>query len=248
MIAHQRRTRILQYLDRHLRAEASELRRLTEVSSATLRRDLDFLESQDLLVRVHGAVLHPVAACEEPSLVQKRGSAVRAKERIGRYAAGLVSARATVFLDSGTTCLQVARHLREREDLTIVTNSLAVVAGHELFKARLVVLGGERRAISGALVGPITENCLEGIGADIAFIGASGLDTETGPGTTELTERRIKSVWIRSSRRAVVVSDATKWESAAAFAFSPWSEISDLVTDKPVPGGFRLQKTKVHIP
>ena len=247
MIAHERRSRILALLAERKRAEFSELLDLSGTSPATLRRDLDFLEGKDLLVRVHGAVLHHSAALGEPSLVQKAGLAVAAKRRIGEFAASLVSAGATVFVDSGTTCLEVARVLRERPDLTLVTNSLAVVAGHELFKARLVVIGGERRALSGALVGPLATEAVEGLRADIAFVGASGLDPGSGPGTTELGEKQIKVGWVARSRRRVLLCDAGKWESAAAFLFARWADFTDFVTDRQPPRDFAPKKLNIHI-
>jgi len=247
MIAHERRSRILAHVAKRLRAESAELLELTGASPATLRRDLDFLEAQDLLVRVHGAVLHPSAASGEPSLVQKAGEAVEAKRRIGAAAAALAGPGATVFVDSGTTCLEVARVLRERADLTIITNSLAVAAGHDLFKARLVVTGGERRALSGALVGPLADEALGGLRADVAFVGASGLDAAAGPGTTEPGERRIKAAWVAGARRAVLVCDAGKWAASAAFVFARWGDFTDFVTDRRPPAGFGPKKLKIHI-
>ena len=247
MIAHERHQRILAILEKRRRAGAAELQAATGASPATLRRDLEFLEGQDLVVRIHGAVLHPSVASAEPSLLQKSRSAVEAKRKMASVAAGLVPDRATVFVDSGTTCLEAARLLRVRPDLTIITNSLPVIAGHEQFRANLVVIGGERRALSGALVGNLASAGLIGLKADIALIGASGLDPVSGPGTTELLEREIKASWIKNARRTVLLCDAGKWASASALGFAKWGDISDLVTDRKPPTAFRPKTTKIHI-
>lgn len=106
MLAHTRHQKILAILDKRQRAGSAELQSATGVSSATLRRDLDFLERQDLVVRVHGAVLHPSVASAEPSLLQKSRSAVQAKRKIAAKSAALIPERAIVFIDSGTTCLE----------------------------------------------------------------------------------------------------------------------------------------------
>ncbi len=248
MFAHARHQKILAILDKRQRAGSAELQSATGASAATLRRDLDFLERQDLVVRVHGAVLHPSVASVEPSLLQKSRSAVQAKRRIAATAATLIPERAIVFIDSGTTCLEAARLLRSRPDLMLITNSLPVIAGHEQFRAKLIVIGGERRSLSGALVGPLAASGMSGLKADIALIGASGLDPVSGPGTTELLERDIKESWIRNARRSILLCDAGKWAAAAAVGFASWADVHDLVTDRKPPAQFHPKTTKTHIP
>ncbi len=247
MLAHARHEKILAILDRRRRASAAELQSATGASSATLRRDLDFLERQDLLVRVHGAVLHPSVASAEPNLLQKSRSAVEAKRKIAAAAADLVPDNAIVFIDSGTTCVEAARLLRSHPELVIITNSLPVIAAHEQFRAKLLVIGGERRAVSGALVGPLALAGMAGVKADIALIGASGLDPVSGPGSTELLERDIKVSWIRNTRRTILLCDAGKWASASAVGFAKWTDIDDFVTDRKPPTQFRPKTTKIHI-
>ena len=247
MIAQERQTKILALISKRQRLRFGELQDFTRCSAATLRRDLAFLEKQDLIVRVHGGVLHPQAAADEPSLVQKSRTAVAAKQRIAEVVAKLVPDSATVFIDSGTTCLEVARLLRQRPSLTIITNSLPVVAGHAQFQARLIVVGGEHRAISGALVGNLATSGFSRLRADFAVIGASGLDLNAGPGTTELLERDVKAGWLARSRRRVLACDASKWESAATFCFAGWDEWTDFVTDERPPAPLRAKGLRLHL-
>lgn len=247
MIAHERHSVILRQLAQKRRLRLSELEKLTEASPATLRRDVEFLDGQNLLVRMHGIVLHPSVAVREPSLLKKQCLAVRAKHRIGVHAAGLAEGAKTVFIDSGTTCLEVARQLRSNPELTIVTNSLPVIAGYPQFRSRLVVIGGEHRSISGALVGDSALEALSHWRADIAFVGASGLDPEAGPGTTELLEKSIKSAWLERARRRVLLCDATKWTSASSVIFAGWEKFTDFVTDRPAPANFHPKRLSLHI-
>lgn len=246
MIAHERQSMILRRLAQNQRVRLAELEKETQASPATLRRDVEFLASQNLLVRLHGAVLHPTVAAHEPSLLKKQNLAVLAKQRIGTLAASLAEGAKTVFIDSGTTCLEVARQLRSRPELTIVTNSLPVIAGYAQFKARLVVIGGEHRSISGALVGDSALEALSHWRADLAFVGASGLDPSAGPGTTELLEKSIKSAWLERARRRVLLCDATKWTSASSVLFAHWDKFTDFVTDHPAPANFRPKKLSLH--
>lgn len=247
MFAQARQTEILKFLREHQRLGFSELQELTGCSPATLRRDLTLLEEQNLLVRVHGGVLHPDAVAEEPSLLMKSQTAMTAKRQIAAMAAEMIPEHATVFIDSGTTCLEAARILRERADLTIITNSLPIIASHARFHARLIALGGEQRAISGALVGSLTTASLVHLRADIALIGASGLDLESGPGTTELLEKEIKSGWLARSRRRILLCDATKWASAATICFAEWDEFTDFITDKRPPVKFCPKTPTIHL-
>jgi DeoR/GlpR family transcriptional regulator of sugar metabolism len=247
MIAQERQTKILNLLGKRRRLGFGELHDLAGCSPATLRRDLTYLEERDLLVRVHGGILHPDAAAGEPSLVEKSRTAIAAKRRIAAVAAALVPDGATVFIDSGTTCLEAARLLRERSSLTIITNSLPVLVGHGRFQARLIVVGGEHRAVSGALVGNLAAGSLSRLRADVALIGASGLDPEAGPGTTELLEKDIKAGWLARSRRRILLCDATKWNSAATVCFAGWNELTDFVTDERPPSSFPAQRPKIHL-
>jgi DeoR/GlpR family transcriptional regulator of sugar metabolism len=130
----------------------------------------------------------------------------------------------------------------------IITNSLPVIAAHEQFHAKLIVIGGERRSLSGALVGSLAASGTSGLKADISLIGASGLDPVSGPGTTELLEREIKASWIRNARRSILLCDAEKWASAVAVGFASWADIHDFVTDRKPPTQFRAKTTKTHIP
>ena len=245
-MAQERHNVILAHLRERQQIGFGELQELTGSSPATLRRDLTLLEEQNLLVRVHGGILNPDAA-GEPSLVQKSNTAMAEKRRIAVCAAALTPDGATVFIDSGTTCMEAARLLRERPSLTIITNSLLVIAGHAQFHARLIVLGGERRAISGALVGNMATGGLSSLRADIALIGASGLDAEAGLGTTELFERDVKAGWLARSRRRMLLCDASKWGSAATVCFASWDQLTDFVTDARPPAGFRPKCPIIHL-
>jgi len=247
MIAQERQTRILTLLGKRRQLGFGELQTLTGCSPATLRRDITCLQQRDLLVRVHGGIVHPEAAAVEPNLIQKSRTAVAAKRRIAAVAASLVPEGATIFIDSGTTCLEAARLLRERPSLTIITNSLPILAGHSQFQARLIVVGGQRRAISGALVGNLAAAGLSRLRADVALVGASGLDAEAGPGATELLEKDIKAGWLSRSRRRILLCDATKWKSAATVCFAGWDELTDFVTDGRPPSGFRAGPLRIHL-
>ncbi len=247
MFAHERHREILKLLRKHRRLEVAVLTEKLGISTATLRRDLSHLDKSNCVLRVHGGVMLPGNGEPEASLLQKAGSAIRAKRSIAEIAAKAIPSGATVFIDGGTTCLEAGFLLRSRSDLTIITNSLPLIAGYDRFEAKLIVLGGERRAVSGALVGELAVDALSHLRADVALIGASALHPVDGAGTTELLEMAIKRQWIRRSRRACLLADASKWHQNTSIGFGGWDEFSDFYTDKAPPEKIRTSKLKITI-
>lgn len=203
---------------------------LLRASPATVRRDIDQLERLGKLVRTHGAVLHPDHAQGELAFARKARSAVVAKKAIAAKAVEFVSPGSVVFLDSGTSCLELGRLLLGL-DITIYTNSLALLAEPQVPRAQLNSVGGEVRTLSRALVGGLTMHWLRNLNFDVAFIGASGISATEGASTTELTEATIKRECAARSRRTVLLADATKWERPVAVKFADWSCFKDFVTD-----------------
>jgi len=230
MFAQERHRKILRLLEKHGRMELPALLDALKVSTATLRRDLAFLDRTEALIRVHGGVLHP-RALAEPTIGQKKAHALTAKRAIGAACAKAVPEGATVFIDSGSTCLEAALRLRERADLTLITNSLPIAAAHEQFRGRILLPGGEIRSVSGALVGPGTLWSLGRLRADVAIIGASGLHADDGPSTTETGEAAVKREWIARSQTRFLLADASKWARPAAVAFARWDVFDRLFTD-----------------
>lgn len=245
MFAQERHREILSLLSKHRRLDVQELALKLRISPATLRRDLSYLDRTDQILRVHGGVLHPSAMTGEASFRQKAGTAINAKRRIATRVAETIATGATVFIDSGTTCLEAGLLLRLRADLTIITNSLPLIAGHERFAAKLIVLGGERRGVSGALVGGLAIDALGHLRADVALIGASGLHPVDGAGTTELLETAIKREWIRRAPRRCLLADATKWHQTTAVCFADWNEFTEFFTDKTPPAAFKRKVPKL---
>ncbi|MCX6968946.1 MAG: DeoR/GlpR family DNA-binding transcription regulator [Verrucomicrobia bacterium] len=248
MLAHARHEKIISLLEKHRKIDVQSLLNILSVSPATLRRDLAVLDRKDLIVRVHGGVFHPGAVTSEPSFGQKTAMSVRSKRLIAEALAPTIPQRATVFIDSGTTCLEAGRLLRGREDLTIITNSLPLIATHEQFRARLLVLGGEMRSVSGALVGDLALSALGRLRADVALIGASGLHFHDGAGTTELLETAVKREWISRSHRTVLLADASKWSRTTLVSFAGWEDFDEFYTDKKPPLPFRRSGLKIIYP
>lgn len=230
MIAQSRQQTILALLRDHSPLTVPELERRLRASPATVRRDLAFLEGLGKIVRTHGGVMHPDDASGEVPFDRKSRSAIAAKQRLAA-AAALAKAGETVFVDAGTTVLEVGKRLLAQKDLTIITNSIPLLSLGPENGARIIALGGEVRNVSLALVGAGALEWVRRIKIDLAFLGASGIDPAEGPTTTELAEAGMKSAVVAKARRAVVVADASKWGRPATIRYADWRQIHDLFTD-----------------
>lgn len=238
MFAHDRRKHILDVVTTRGRLTLGELRDELGVSSATLRRDLTVLEGLDKVVRTHGGVLHPSILNGEPTLDEKRVAKVAEKRALAEALVADVPDGSVVLLDSGSTCYEVARRLKHRAGLTVVTNSIPVLADYRDWTARLVAMGGEVRAVSGALVGDVALGWLESLRADLAILGASGLDACDGASTTEAGELAVKRGLLARAKVSWLAVDSSKCERSAGFGFGNWSNFERVYTDAGFPKRF----------
>ncbi len=229
MFTTERQQNIVALLEKKRRLSNAELLASLEISSATLRRDLAELEGIGRVVRFHGGAAHPAYLQGEPTHEEKSKASRSEKRAIAAATAARIPDKATVFLDSGTTCLEVGRALMSRGDLTILANSIAFAQMARQAAARVICLGGEVRGVTGALVGSLTLAWLERMSADYAIVGASGLD-ESGASTTELSESEIKRALIAHARNRILVADASKWARASLIRFADWSDFQFWIT------------------
>ncbi|GAA0291598.1 DeoR family transcriptional regulator [Kineococcus aurantiacus] len=203
------------------------------VSVATVRRDLADLEAQGLLTRTHGGARTAASAVEVPVRL-RAGTSHHLKQLIARRAATfLPEGPYAVAIGGGTTAAEVARALRFRPDLTIVTNSLTT-AGEIGSRPNLRVLmtGGVVRPHSFELVGVLAENTFTALNVGTAFLGADGLSAAGGVTTHDETEARTNAAMIRSAQRTVVVADSSKVGRVTLARVAALDGIDDVVTDE----------------
>ena len=208
-----------------------ELARRFAVSEATMRRDLALLEEQRLLTRTHGGALAQDVAYELP--VRYRGQHRDAKRAIARLAVQrLPGGPHVVGLTGGTTTSEVARHLADRTELTIVTNALNIAMDLVLRpRVKLIVVGGVSRAQSYELVGPWAEEVLGSVNIGTAFIGVDGVDAGGGLTTHDEIEARTNRAMIARAQRVVVVADGTKIGRVMLARMADLTSVHEVITD-----------------
>lgn len=228
----QRQAELLRLIGQQSRITVAEICELFSISEATARRDLDALTEIGEVRRVHGGAVAVHKAPPEPPILQRTAEQAALKQRIGALAAAQVADGETIFLNSGTTTYEVARHLRDRE-VTVITNSLLVI--NELSNApgvTLISLGGAFRRSELSFIGHITEQSLNELRADKVILGIRALDPEEGLTNDYLTETRTDRAILRSGRTVMVVADHTKIGRVSTAFVAPLSAISTLVTDR----------------
>lgn len=231
MLKTDRMTAILDHIAQHGSVDVTSVAADLHVSAATLRRDLQALHQQGLLVRTHGGAVSGGVDLELP-LQYREARHHPEKRTIGRLAAGLVPSGAVVGLTGGTTVTEVARALASRGDITVVTNALNIAAELVLRPSlRVVVVGGTARHASYELVGPAAEVVLDRYHLDLSFIGVDGLSAEAGGSTHDELEAHTDHAFILRAGRTVVVTDSTKLGHVTFARICRTEEIHDLVTD-----------------
>ncbi len=207
----ERQQKLTRLLEQTGRLSVSQICDHFGVSEATARRDLETLSEQGKLQRVHGGAIAVEQAPPELPILERETEQPDEKLRVGRAAAALITDNETVFLGSGTTVLEVARNIRNRRNLTVITNSLPVLntlAG--LDGITVVSLGGMLRNTELSFIGHITEQALSEVRADKVFMGARGVSLEHGLTNDYLQETMTDRAILRIGREVVIVADHTK--------------------------------------
>jgi DeoR/GlpR family transcriptional regulator of sugar metabolism len=216
------------------RGTVAELAEALDVSAATIRRDLQRLTDAGLAWRTYGGAVggrHPL----ERTLSQKELSSRRQKDAIAGDAASLIGEEDVLVLDAGTTTGRLAHHLRGRS-LTVVTNGVNTVATlAEDDGVELIVLGGQLRHTSQAMVGPMAEEALRHLVADKVFLGADGVVAGRGICCPTMEQASLKAQMAARGREVVVLADHSKLGAAPYPFFAPLRGPTTVVTDAGAP-------------
>jgi DeoR family transcriptional regulator of aga operon len=231
-----RRERMLDLIGRHGFVRVGDLSEAFQVSDVTVRSDLDLLDQQQSIRRVHGgAVLLTAGGMREPSFEEALEASAEEKRAIGVAAATQVESGTSVLLDVGTTTTAIARALVDREDLdgvTVITNGLTIALELEraIPRFQVVVTGGTLRPLQHSLVEPLASLLLARMHADLAFVGCTGVDSVGGITNVNLPEADLKRVMVGAATRVVVVADGSKVGRIHLGRIAGVDEVHELIT------------------
>lgn len=245
----QRRQSILGMLKQKGRVSVQDIVDTLHCSEATARRDLDALEQTDSVIRtIGGAIYDAYLTAKEASFEEKTSLSWVEKERIAHTAASLVEEGDIVGLSGGTTTYLIAKQLKARSGITVVTNALNIAM--ELADSdgiQLVVAGGILRRKSYELCGPLTEKVVESLNIGKMFLGIDGFALEQGLTTHSESEAQIAKILIKRSERTFVVFDRSKVGRVSLFTIAPVASAHACITDAPLAGTLDEQLRKRNI-
>ena len=246
----ERQKQILSLLTKQRRLSVAEIVEQFSVSEATVRRDLESLASEGKVQRVHGGAIAVEQAPPELPILERENEQADEKVRIGRATAKLIVDKETIFLGSGTTVLEVARNLRDRKNLTVITNSLPVLNALAGIKEITVIsLGGMLRDSELSFIGHITEQALAEVRVDKVVIGTHGISLEHGLTNDYLQETLTDRAILKIGREVIVVADHTKINRVSTVLLAPLNAAQTFVTDSSADKKFvqALKKQDVEV-
>lgn len=241
---------IVQVLLREGEVSVKELASHLEVSPTTIRRSLNALEQQGLLRRTHGGAASIGPSLYEPfrhvsSFQEQEQHSALEKRRIGLAAAELIADGDVIAIGAGTTTTQVARSIRHRKGITVVTNAIniAMELSHDS-DLNVIVTGGSLSGAWFALVGPSAITSVSELFFDKVFIGVDGIDVKHGLTTNYLDQAMIHRVMLRQARQKIVVADSSKIGVSGTALICPISEMDIFITNKGVADKMVVPLTK----
>jgi DeoR/GlpR family transcriptional regulator of sugar metabolism len=225
-----RQSQILAELNRAPSLRVADLAAHLEVSTETIRRDLDELTEQGLLNRTYGGAVRPLGS--EPSLSERYGHFIAERERIARAAVPLIKTGRVFIIGSGATTVHVARRMSvELTDITVITHSFGAATVLSLNPTiKVIMLPGDYLASEGATVGVQTVSFLNGFYADFTLLGASGLTVE-GPTDALIESGTVYGAMGKRAAKTLIVADHSKFDRIFPSRYLTWREVDHLVTD-----------------
>lgn len=215
MLPYERQSQVMELFQHKTLVSPEDIMKRFGVSIATARRDLSHLEEKQLVKKVYGGAVLTSNAGEDIPMKERMSLHQERKSAIGRYCAELVRDGDFIFLDYGTTPLYVARHLKKRKNVTVITNSVLVI--NELIDtdASIIVLGGQLRKEELSLAGISTVSALDEYQLAWSFLSVGGLSTDYGITDYHPDEIEVKKKAISRSRQTAFLADSSKFDNVS---------------------------------
>jgi DeoR family transcriptional regulator of aga operon len=233
MLSEERRREILELLRTNGRVLVRDLANHFRTSQITIRKDLEYLHHEGHLERTHGGALPNVASVIHDSPLREKARQNRPEKiRIAAAAARRIHPGQVIILDSGTTTSAIARACRKMKNLTIITNATNIAAELADSPVEVILTGGVLRQNSFSLVGPLAEESLRNLSADLLFLGVDGFDVRYGLTTPNVLEARVNRAMAESAKTTVAVCDSSKFGRRCLSLIIPTSFVDETITDK----------------
>lgn len=231
----ERHQHILDVLKKKGSVQVVDLCKELNVSSVTIRKDLQFLEDKIQLFRTHGGATLTNPYIGDRPVIEKVYLQSAEKEKIGQYAATLIESNDCILIASGTTVFYLAKNLMPKGGLTVITAALNVameIAYHPGIE--VIQLGGVMRKTSSSVTGVYAEKILEDFSCSKLFLGVDGIDLEFGLTTTNMMEAQLNRKMIAASRKTIVLADSSKFGKRGFGKICELDDIEQIITDSKI--------------
>ncbi|WP_144460820.1 DeoR/GlpR family DNA-binding transcription regulator [Siminovitchia fortis] len=213
------------------KVEIEDLSNELNVSSMTIRRDLAELERLGKAIRTHGGAISPDSLIREVPYSSKESRNINQKKVIAKNALPLIPKNANIILDSGTTTLELAKLLKSRNDITVITNDIKIAVELMDSELKVIVAGGELQTNVGALSGWPTQEFFKKIHVDLFFMGVHAIDLKAGITSPSFEKSLIKKLMLDSAAATWALIDSSKFNKKSFSTVCPITSLEGIITD-----------------
>ncbi len=233
MISEERRARLMRLINENGYVQVTDLVDEFEVSSVTIRRDLEIMENEGLLIRKRGgAIRRNQGVTMELPYIIKQVQNVDIKKRIAETALNMIDDGDSIILDSGSTTFELAQQLVTKTRISVVTNDLYIATKLAANPdTNLICTGGVARSNVFSLQGAIAESCIRNLRVEITFLGADAIHPDGGIYNVNIDEVPVKHAMIESAPKVVLLVDSSKFEVCGFAKICTLSQIDTVITD-----------------
>ncbi len=250
----ERKNLILNELNNYGKVSVTQLAKKFKVTTETIRRDLDCLEAEHKLKRIHGGAIKISFDRQEPSHINRESVYREEKQKIGRKAASLVKDNDVIAIDAGTTTCEIIYHLRDKKNITVLLNNVAGLniiidlKNKGIFDGNIIFLGGEIDTNQLSSFGPISESILKNFYVDKAFIAVGGISLQNGLTGYNVNEASLSKKIMKNSKEIIVVADHSKVGVRNFYKIAELNEVNVIVSDKEAPNEWNdiLNQSEIH--
>ncbi|WP_315115895.1 DeoR/GlpR family DNA-binding transcription regulator [uncultured Clostridium sp.] len=235
MLAFERHNKILEMLYKNKKVTTQELEKLFNVSPCTIRNDLNKLEKNGLLERMHGGAVLPQSSLIDLSFSAREAQHQLEKENICKKASEFITGNQCIIIDASSTTLYLSKYMDNVKNLTVITNGLYIADKlKDNTNINVILTGGVVRPKSNSLEGLLGKNLVEQINADIAFVSARGFTLDEGLTEFNIYEAELKKLLISRAKKVIALMDYSKVGKNSISSFAKTSQVNTLITNSKV--------------